>query len=103
MKEKIKKLLRSSIKEDTLIGAYLLIENYDPQEFLENWLKEDKSIKNTNVSSENRPILDFPFTALNTPYYYKYSISQFLLVSPSQIAICWKPYSLGTEIIYHEK
>ncbi len=103
MKEKIKKLLLGC-KEDALIGLTLLLEHYDPEEFIKEWATEIYKNKSPYSTEDDRHgLIDNGFTTKDKMFYYKVKRNLYILLRiGSGPFICHENYDRAVEVINHK-
>lgn len=107
MKDRIIKMLKSKQKEDILVALRLIVNFYDPIEFIRSL--EDIELLNEIYGSRDieRPIFIWNADAVNlfmdklNSFYYKYAENRYILYTPDAISICFAPYSSYLPIIKH--
>lgn len=107
MKDRIIRMLKSKQKEDILVALRLIVNFYDPIEFIRSL--EDTELLNRIYGSRDtdRPVFIWNADAVNlfmdnlNSFYYKYAEGRYILYTPDAISICFAPYSSHLPIIKH--
>ncbi len=103
MKEKIKKLLLGC-KEDALIGLNLLLEHYNPQEFIKEWARDFYEDKMPYDALEERyGLIPGDSKLKNEMFYYRVNKDLYILIRVGVgLFVCFNNYLESIEVINHK-